>query len=225
VTQDALALAFRTGLPYVGLRDHTHDPDLDRVIPPDAARTTRAIPLAADDDRVRLAVADPDTDLSPLDRYLNGRHVELALAPRDELEAILGPPPPPPPPDEEPEPEAVPLAADPALPETAPAEPDSLVADGGPEQGTEGEPLAAAEAVPDGAAAAQPEPDATREPLAAAEAVPHEAAAAESDPELDGQVPSWLEPQRRRWRMVLAVLIVLIVLGGAAALVIAFGNV
>jgi hypothetical protein len=93
VTEDALALAFRTGMPFVGLRDHAHDPELDRLIPSDAARTARAIPLTADDDRVRLAVADPATDLSTLDRYIGGRQVELALAPREEIDTILGPPP------------------------------------------------------------------------------------------------------------------------------------
>jgi hypothetical protein len=93
LTDDALALAFRTGLPYVGLRDHAHDPDLDRLIPPDAASVARAIPLAADDEHVRLAVADPDADLSTLAPYLTEREVELALAPREEIDAILGPPP------------------------------------------------------------------------------------------------------------------------------------
>jgi Type II secretion system (T2SS), protein E, N-terminal domain len=92
VSDEALAIAFRSGLPYVGLRDHAHDPALDRIVPPAAARTARVIPLAAADDHIRLAVADPDTDLSALDRYLTDREVQLAVAPREELEAILGPP-------------------------------------------------------------------------------------------------------------------------------------
>jgi Type II secretion system (T2SS), protein E, N-terminal domain len=93
VTDEALALAFRSGMPFVGLRDHASDPDLDRIVPPDAARTARALPLAAENDHIRLAVADPDADLSALDPYLTGRQVDLALAPREELDAILGPPP------------------------------------------------------------------------------------------------------------------------------------
>jgi hypothetical protein len=93
VTDEALALAFRTGLPFVGLRDHEPDPDLDRIVPSDAARTARALPLAAEDDHIRLAVADPDADLSALNPYLTGRQIDLALAPRDELDTILGPPP------------------------------------------------------------------------------------------------------------------------------------
>jgi Type II secretion system (T2SS), protein E, N-terminal domain len=94
VTDEALALAFRSGLPFVGLRDHAPDPDLDRIVPPDAACTARALPLAAEADHIRLAVADPDADLSALDPFLTGRQVDLALAPREELDAILGPPPP-----------------------------------------------------------------------------------------------------------------------------------
>jgi hypothetical protein len=93
LTDEALALAFRTGMPYVGLRDHAHDPALDHLVPPDLARTARVIPLAADDDRIRLAVADPEPDLSALDPYLSGRQVHLALSPREELDKILGPPP------------------------------------------------------------------------------------------------------------------------------------
>lgn len=93
MSDDALALAFRTGHSYVGLRNYEPDAELDRVIPPDAARAARVIPLAADADHLRLAVTDPEADLTALDRYLDGRRVDLAIAPADELDAILGPPP------------------------------------------------------------------------------------------------------------------------------------
>lgn len=296
LTEDALATAFRTGLPFVGLRDHAHDPDLDRLIPPDAARTARAIPLTADDDRIRLAVADPDTDLSTLDKYLAGRHVDLALAPREEIDTILGPPPPPDveaPEDleaiatEEPEPAAAeaegpesltevepepdrlaaaedteptqatpsesalepvgetelqpePLAAEPdpfaAGPETdgvaeppAPtdvagterepgAQPDPLVADPEMEGAAEPEPVAGEEAAAAEDAPSEPEPF-------AAQAAPEPVAAVAPADDLDGEVPSWLEPRRRRWwRVVLAVLLVLVVLAAAAVAVVALVN-
>jgi hypothetical protein len=299
LTEDALATAFRTGLPFVGLRDHAHDPDLDRLIPPDAARAARAIPLTADDDRIRLAVADPDTDLSTLDKYLAGRQVDLALAPREEIDTILGPPPPPgeeAPEDlahgseaiatEEPEPvgetelQSEPLAIEPdpfaarpetdgvAEPEPAAAEPPDAAGTGvepgaepdpfvaGPEAasatdvaGTEVEPVtvepdpfaAGAEAE----SAAEPEPvaaegaatgeDAPSEPEPfAARAAPEPVAAvaptdgvalSDSDAELDGEVPSWLEPRRRRWwRVLLGVLLVLVVLAAAAVAVVALVN-
>ena len=93
MSDEAIDLAFAAGLPFVGLRDHEHDPELDRIIPLDAARFARAIPLVADDDRVRLAVAEPQPDLEALTPYLEGRRVELAIAPREEVETILGPAP------------------------------------------------------------------------------------------------------------------------------------
>jgi type II secretion system (T2SS) protein E len=116
---EALALAFDSGLPFAGLRDHEHDPALDRVVPPAAARAARVVPLAADGERVRLAAATAQPDLRALDTYLGERRVELAIAPPAEIEAILGPPPPP---AEvaaaEPEPE------EPARPERQPPEPE-----------------------------------------------------------------------------------------------------
>jgi hypothetical protein len=292
LTEDALATAFRTGLPFVGLRDHAHDPDLDRLIPPDAARAARAIPLTADDDRIRLAVADPDTDLSTLDKYLAGRQVDLALAPREEIDTILGPPPPPgeeAPEDlahgseaiatEEPEPEPVgetelqseplaiepdPFAAGPEIDGAAEAEPAAAeppdaagtqmepgaepvpfaagpgAASATDVAGTEVEPAAqpdplvaepepvAAEGAATGEdAPSEPEPfaaRAAREPVAAV-APADGVALSDSDAELDGEVPSWLEPRRRRWwRVLLAVLLVLVVLAAAAVAVVALVN-
>jgi hypothetical protein len=304
LTEDALATAFRTGLPFVGLRDHAHDPDLDRLIPPDAARAARAIPLTADDDRIRLAVADPDTDLSTLDKYLSGRQVDLALAPREEIDTILGPPLPPgeeapeelahgseaiateepaPAPaeaegpesltDVEPEPDRLAAAEDAAPTEATPSEstpepvgetelqaeplavePDPLAAgpetDGAAEPepvaaeptdvaGTEVEPGAQPDpfaAEPEAASAtdvagtdvepgAQPDPLVAEPEPVAAVAPADGAARSDSDAELDGEVPSWLEPRRRRWwRVLLAVLLVLVVLAAAAVAVVALVN-
>jgi hypothetical protein len=279
-TEDALATAFRTGLPFVGLRDHAHDPDLDRLIPRDAARAARAIPLTADDDRIRLAVADPDTDLSTLDRYLAGRQVDLALAPREEIDTILGPPTEtaeattteepelaaaedvaqteaPPTADSEPEPEPQPLVGEEATTtEHPPPEPVVAAAESAPQPPDEPVPDAVdaessrepadAEPAPEAAdagpsrerVAAEAAPEAAdaepaREPVAA-EAAPEFASAAaqderaalpDVDPELAGEVPSWLEPRRRRWwRVVFAVLLVLVVLAVAAVAVVALVN-
>jgi hypothetical protein len=313
LTEDALATAFRTGLPFVGLRDHAHDPDLDRLIPPDAARTARAIPLTADDDRIRLAVADPDTDLSTLDKYLAGRQIDLALAPREEIDTILGPPPPQPRPteaaaptepplaesapepaaDTEPEPSPLAVEHDPlvAEPETdgvaeakrvaaegraatdvagtdvepSPA-PDPLVAEPDTDGVAEAEQVAGEEAASSDDAPSEPQPFAQPDPLVAepetygvAEAAPvageeaassddapsepqpfaaeaepepvaalapaDRAALSDADAELAGEVPSWLEPARRRWwRLVLAALLVLVVLAAAAVAVVALVN-
>ena len=134
MNDDALALAFRAGLPFVGLRDHEHDPALDDVVPPAAAAAAGVVALAATDDHVRLAVAHPSVNLGALEPYLGHRRVELAIASRVELEEIVGPPPAPvveepvgvdeplieeePEPEAEPEVEAEPEAA--AQPEPAP---------------------------------------------------------------------------------------------------------
>jgi hypothetical protein len=247
VTEDVLALAFRTGMPFVGLRDHAHDPDLDRLIPPDATRTARAIPLTADDDRVRLAVADPATDLSTLDRYLGGRQVELALAPRQEIDAILGPPPSPAQaPTEERRTEATEQEAEPIvevepealdIEEPAPTDPapitdpdlieaEQLVASDAPDE--DGSLVAEIEigAEPDPVIAELPAPtDAAADEPRSLVADPEPKVVAEADADLAGEVPSWLEPRRRRWwRVVVTVLLVLVVLAAAALVVLALAN-
>jgi hypothetical protein len=183
VTDDALALAFRTGLPFVGLRDHAHDPALDELIPPDAARTARAVPLVAYDDRIRLAVADPEPDLSTLGPYLNGRQIELALAPREELDVILGPPP---------------LRPDPATAAERLAEPEgeaapAVAGEVDDERGTEGEAAAAA------VGAAEPgeqggEDETAADAVAAAEAGAEPVAATEAGAEPVGADESGAEP-------------------------------
>ena len=127
---DALALAFASGLPFAGLRDHEHDAGLDGVVPPHAAHAARVVLLAVDDGRVRLAAATAQPDLGALTAYLGDRRVELAISPADEIEAILGPPPgpaevaaPAPEPEvvakPEPEPAAEPEPPEPPAPERA----------------------------------------------------------------------------------------------------------
>lgn len=217
MSDEALALAFRAGLPYVGLRDHAHDPELDGLIPPDAARTARAIPLAADDDRVRLAVADPEPDLSALDRFLSGRKVDLALAPREELDQILGPPP-----------RVVDVgehAAFAAEPEPDVAEEETLAAQASLPPAPEEAPVGDEDGVGTEAEVVAVEPGAADEAPAAALAAAAAASPPPDDhPELDGEVPSWLAPRRRRWRVVLVVLIVLLVLIAAGVAVYAYLN-
>ena len=235
MNDDALALAFRAGLPYVGLRDHEHDPELDQVIPREAAAAAGVVALAASEDHVRLAVAHPAVNLTALAPYLGDRRVELAIASRAELEAIVGPPRP------VPKPAAVeePIAAEP-LPVDEPPAVDELL--------TEEEPAAAAaESLADEEPPAEDEPLAEAEPLIEAEAAaaeppadealepaPFEVAAIEAEPEPEpppverykaqpgaaapGEDPSWLQPAPR-WRRVVRVLLVLLMLlviaGGA----------
>jgi hypothetical protein len=106
---EAILLAFRAGLPYVGLRDceRERDTPVSRIVPARAARAARVLPLHADEERIRLAVADPGADLSALAPHVGARRVELVIAPADELDALLGPP------DREPDLPA-PIVAEPA---------------------------------------------------------------------------------------------------------------
>lgn len=240
MTDEALAVAFRTGMPYVGLRDHAHDPELDHLIPPDAARTARVVPLTADHDRIRLAVADPEPDLSALEPYLSGRQIHLALAPREELDRVLGPPPvrvaePQPIADESSADDDEPLVAERPEPlagdiESEAAEAESLegvsplAPDAGPVSDEEEpaleevSPLASdASAVGEEERAAEGEPAASVAVAAAAATPPPD-----DHPELAGEVPSWLEPRRRRWRVALALIVVFLVLVAAAAAVYAY---
>jgi hypothetical protein len=247
VSDDALDLAFRTGLPFVGLRDHEHDPQLDTIVPPDAARSARAIPLAFADDHFRLAVADPEADLAALAPSLAGRRVELAIASREEVEAILGPAeeaaqrstPAPSPGEATP---AVAAPGDEALKEAAPTE--AAPRDNAPKEPapTEAAPRdnapkeAAAEQPPDEDAAdaqrhslvadSEPQPLADQDSAEAA-AEPHPGASESDAPapasaRPTGEPPSWLEPPRKRSRLrvlglVLLVLLLLAVVGGAVA--------
>jgi Type II secretion system (T2SS), protein E, N-terminal domain len=247
VSDEAIALAFRTGLPYVGLRDHEHDPELDHLVPPDAARSARVLPLTAADDHVRLAVADPEPDLAALTPYLEGRRVELAIAPREELEEILGPPP-----DEVEVPvaEAAAVEAEAEAEAPAVAEPEPLTPPEPPQpEQLEPEPLeaeqpeaapATTEGLEEEAPAAEPEPPAAAEPepepLAAAEPEPEPEPPSPAEPEppvvehyafapaeAPGETPSWLAPPpKRRWlraigRFLLYVLVLAAVCGAVAA--------
>jgi hypothetical protein len=72
---------------------------------------------------------------------------------------------------------------------------------------------------------AGPEPVGGEEAAPAGASAPETVAVAAADDELAGEVPSWLEPRRRRWwRVVLTVLFVLVVLGLAAVAVVLFVN-
>jgi hypothetical protein len=180
VSDDALALAFRSGLPFVGLRDHEPDPEVDRIVPREAAAAAGVVALTASDDHVRFAVPHPGVNLSSLAPYLGNRRVELAIAPRAELEAIVGAAPrapaEPPPAGQE---TLLPVEGPPAPVE--PAEPSAATRVGAAQPGTEGEPPAVAEPVPaveplsaaPAGGAAQPgtegEPPAVAEPATVAE--------------------------------------------------------
>ena len=93
MSDDALALAFRAGLPFVGpARPRARSRARRRRPARGRGRGRRACRSRPSDDHVRLAVAHPGVDLSALAPYIGERRVELAIASRAELEAIVGPP-------------------------------------------------------------------------------------------------------------------------------------
>ena len=158
------------------------------------------MPLAASDEHVRLAVAHPAVDLSALAPYIGDRRVELAIASRVELEAIVGPPRPvEQPAEEEPVAEQEPVAEEllieeePAGVEPAPVEVPAVEAEPEPEPEAEAEPVVEpeAEAEPE----VEPEPDA--EPEAEPEPPPVERYKAQPDVVPPDEEPSWLQAPRR----------------------------
>lgn len=85
----ALELALASGLPLVGLRDFVPDAKLFLYLPVSVALAQRVCPIVLVEDSLKLATAFLDPDLS----YVSGRfpnlHLDLVLAPRDEiLEAL-----------------------------------------------------------------------------------------------------------------------------------------
>jgi hypothetical protein len=85
----ALALAFRSGRPYQGLRDFMPDERLFLYLPLSVAMKERLLPLVLIGDSLAVASAFVDADLSYLrDRFPN-LAVALVISPRREiLEAL-----------------------------------------------------------------------------------------------------------------------------------------
>lgn len=85
----ALALAFRSGRRFLGLRQLTPDHRLFLYLPLHLAQRERVVPLALDDGRLRVASAYLDPDLGSLAERFPSLELELVVSPRDEvLEAL-----------------------------------------------------------------------------------------------------------------------------------------
>jgi hypothetical protein len=84
----ALALALDTGLPYVGLRDVTPDPNLLLYLPAALARTTEIVPLSLEENMLRLVCASPDADLGPIRSRFPRLALEVSLSGVDEIRAV-----------------------------------------------------------------------------------------------------------------------------------------
>jgi type IV pilus assembly protein PilB len=86
----ARALARRTGLPLVDLTDVGTTFEATEAVPLRVLQRAVAVPYAVEDDRLRIAIADP-RDLNAIDelRLASRRAIELAVAPRDDILAEL----------------------------------------------------------------------------------------------------------------------------------------
>lgn len=85
----ALALAVRTGLPFVGLRAFLPDPAHFLYVPLALALVQLVCPLAIGSSRLRLATAFPDPDVSFVRARFPSLELELAIAPRSEIVSAL----------------------------------------------------------------------------------------------------------------------------------------
>jgi hypothetical protein len=85
----ALALAIRSGRPFAGLRRVTVDHRLFLYLPLHLAQRERVVPLSREDDRLTVASAYLDPDLSSLAERFPSLEVRLLVSPRVEvLEAL-----------------------------------------------------------------------------------------------------------------------------------------
>lgn len=86
---EALELALRTDRAYTGLRGFQPDRKLFRYIPQDLARSERIVPLVLVGDTLKVASADPDPDISVVTRRFPYLTVDIVLASRAEIDAVL----------------------------------------------------------------------------------------------------------------------------------------
>jgi type IV pilus assembly protein PilB len=82
----ARALARRTGLPLVDLAETVASVGATEAVPLRVLQRAVAVPYAVEDDRLRIAIADP-RDLNAIDelRLASRMPIELAVAPRDDI--------------------------------------------------------------------------------------------------------------------------------------------
>lgn len=86
----ALALAFRAGRRFEGLRGAELDPRLFLYLPLALAQRERAVPLALADDTLTVAAASLDPDLTWVRERFPSLRIELVVSPRNELLNALG---------------------------------------------------------------------------------------------------------------------------------------
>ena len=86
----ALSLSMQSGVPYMGLRDLDPDPRLLLYVPAPIARAASVVPVSLRDNRLQLACAAPDPDLSAIGTRFPRLDLELCVVPADEIRELLG---------------------------------------------------------------------------------------------------------------------------------------
>ena len=86
---DAVRIAFESGLPYTGLRDFAADPRLWRYLPLGIAQAERIVPVVLVGDVLTVAAARPDPDLSHLRTHFPHLEVAVVIAPAGDIDTVL----------------------------------------------------------------------------------------------------------------------------------------
>ena len=80
--------SLESGLPYVGLRDMTPDPNLLLYVPAAVARTTEVVPLSLEENVLRLACSEPDADLEPIRSRFPRLALDVCLSGEEEIRQL-----------------------------------------------------------------------------------------------------------------------------------------
>ncbi len=77
------------GLPFTGLRDFAVDPRMWLYVPQRVALAQRVVPMTIIADRLQLAAAAPDPDLTAIRRHFPALGIDIVIAPADEIDRVL----------------------------------------------------------------------------------------------------------------------------------------
>jgi hypothetical protein len=88
-THSAMAIALEAGLGYTGLRGFQPDPKLFHYLPPALAAREVVVPVILVGDRLKVASARTDPDLSLVRSRFPYLTVDIVIAPAVEIERAL----------------------------------------------------------------------------------------------------------------------------------------
>ncbi|MFL5822937.1 MAG: hypothetical protein ACJ764_05790 [Solirubrobacteraceae bacterium] len=88
--RSALSQALESGLPYVGLRGMTPDPNLLLYVPAGVARTAEVVPLSLQENVLRLACASPQADLEPIRSRFPRLALDVCISGAEEIRQLRG---------------------------------------------------------------------------------------------------------------------------------------